>query len=212
LDLLSSLSRDQLHTLSWIAAIVFALAAGVWRPRMIHWTALGSVLLFAALNAGAGIYVLNHFTDPRWSSGGETPLTAPSFSGTPLVGQYLAPLDSALKNVVGEVNDFLAFKQALPTALDFLAVSGWALLVSFPIAAIAAGISYTTARRRAAEAAKYRAVVDQLRDELDQVRLEITTRRAVEPAPAAHEVATEFRLHYKPRGSQTLATSGGFEG
>jgi hypothetical protein len=188
------MSRDQLHILSWTVAIVFALALGFWRPRIIHWTLLGAVLLFAALNTGAGIYVLNHFADSRWSSGGETPLTTPSISGTPLVGQYLAPLDSALKNVVGGVNDFLAFKHALPTALDFLAVAGWALLVSFPVAVVATGINYTVARRRTAEPAKYRAAVDQLRDELDEVKRQIASRSIVEPSSPTEKVANEFGL------------------
>ena len=91
MDLLGGLSRDELRIFSWIAATVFALAAGLWRPCTLHWTALGSVLLFAAFNAAAGIYVLNHFSDSRWSAGGEPPLSAPSFSGTPIVGQFLGP-------------------------------------------------------------------------------------------------------------------------
>ena len=90
------MSRDELRIFSWVAASVFVFVAGVWRPRSLHWTAFGSVLLFAALNAGAGIYVLNHFGDSRWSAGGAPPLSAPSFSGTPVVGQFLGPLDSAL--------------------------------------------------------------------------------------------------------------------
>src|SRR6476661_4909883 len=136
------MSRDELRISSWVAAAVFALVAGVWRPRRLHWTALGPVLLFAALNAGAGIYVLNHFSDSRWSAGGEPPLSAPSFSGAPVVGQFLGSLDSTLNGVVGGVNQFLAFKRALPVALDFLAVSGWALLVSFPLALLAAVVSF----------------------------------------------------------------------
>ena len=91
MDLLGGLGRDELRIIPWIAAAVFALVAGLWRPRRLHWTALGSVLLFAALNAGAGIYVLNHFRDSRWSEGGEPPLTVPSFSGTPIVGSIWAP-------------------------------------------------------------------------------------------------------------------------
>ena len=173
MDLLGGMSRDELRIFSWVAAVVFALVAGVWRPRRLHWTALGSVLLFAALNASAGIYVLNHFGDSRWSAGGEPPLSAPSFSGTPVVGQFLGPLDSTLNGVVGGVNEFLAFKQALPVALDFLAASGWALLVSFPLAVLAAGISYAEARRRTADFEKYRATVDLLKDELEQVKRQI---------------------------------------
>jgi hypothetical protein len=174
LDLLGGLSRDELRNFCWLAAAVFALVSGLWRWRRLHWTALGAVLLFAALNAGAGIYVLNTFRDSRWSAGGEAPLSAPSFSETPIVGQYLGPLDSALQGVVGGVNDFLAFKQALPVALDFLATSGWALLLSFPVAILAAVISFAMARRRAAEFEKYRAKVDLLEDELEQVKRQIS--------------------------------------
>ena len=178
MDLLGGMSLDNLRLFPWVAAIVFVLAAGLWRPRRFHWTALGSVLLFAALKAGAGIYVLNHFDDPRWS-GGEQRLSAPSFAGTPVVGQFLGPLDSALNGVVGGVNEFLAFKQALPVALDFLAVSGWALLVSFPLAVLAAGINFAMARRRTAEFARYRATVDRLEEELEQVKRQISSMNPV---------------------------------
>lgn len=174
MDLLGGMSRDQLSIFPWVATAVFALAAGVWRPQRLHWTALGAVLLFAALNAGAGIYVLNHVGDPRWS-GGEQPLSAPSFSGTPMVGQFLGPLDSALSAVVGGVNSFLAFKQALPVALGFLGTSGWALLVSFPLGILAAIISYVLERRRKAEFDKYRSTVDQLKVELDQIKRQIAS-------------------------------------
>jgi hypothetical protein len=193
LDLLGGMSRDELRIFSWVAATVFALVAGVWRPRRLHWTALGSVLLFAALNAGAGIYVLNHFGDSRWSAGGEPPLSAPSFSGTPIVGQFLGPLDSALKGVVGGVNEFLAFKQALPIALDFLAVSGWALLLSFPLAIVAAVVSYAVARRRAADFEKYRATVDRLKEELAQVKRQISSVNPVHTALPADDEVTDVR-------------------
>lgn len=183
MDLLGGMSRDELRLFSWVAAAVFALVAGVWRPHRLHWTALGSVLLFAALNAGAGIYVLNHFSDSRWSAGGEPPLSVPSFSGAPVVGQFLEPLDSALNGVVGGVNEFLAFKQALPIALDFLAVSGWALLLSFPLAILAAVISSAMARRRSADFEKYRATVDLLKDELEQVKRQISAGHSVDRNP-----------------------------
>lgn len=180
MDLLGGISLDQLRISPWVAAAVFAIVAGVLRPRRLHWTALGSVLLFAALNAGAGIYVLNRFGDSRWSAGGEPPLSAPSLSETPGVGRLLGPLDSALNGVVGGVNEFLAFKQALPVALDFLATSGWALLVSFPLAILAVGISYAAARRRTADFNQYRATVDLLRDELEQLKRQISSRDSVE--------------------------------
>lgn len=200
MDLLSGLSRDELRNFSWAAAIVFALVAGLWRWRRLHWTALGAVLLFAALNAGAGIYVLNTFRDSRWSAGGEPPLSAPSFSETPIVGQYLGPLDSALQGVVGGVNDFLAFKQALPVALDFLAVSGWALLLSFPLAVLAAVISFAMARRRAADFEEYRATVDLLKDELEQVKRQISAGNSVDTEFPAEDGVTDARPRLSGQG------------
>ncbi|MBT2548099.1 hypothetical protein [Arthrobacter sp. ISL-65] len=183
------MNRDELGISAWVAASVFALAVGVWRPRKLHWSVLGSVLLFAALNAGAGIYVLNHVGDPRWSAG-EPPLSAPSFSGTPVVGQFLGPLDSALNAVVGQVNAFLAFKQALPVALGFLGTSGWALLVSFPLGILATVISYVMDRRRTADFEKYRATVDLLKVELEEIKRQISTGNSVGTAlPASDEVA-----------------------
>ncbi|MDP9695368.1 UNVERIFIED_ORG: hypothetical protein J2X79_002945 [Arthrobacter globiformis] len=192
LDLLGGMSRDQLGIFSWVASAVFVLAVGVWRPRKLHWTVLGAVLLFAALNAGAGIYVLNHVGDPRWSAG-EQPLSAPSFSGTPMVGQFLGPLDSALDAVVDGVNAFLAFKQALPVALGFLGTSGWALLVSFPLGILATVVSYIMDRRRAAAFDKYRATVDQLKIELEEVKRQISSGNAVGTAVPDGDELTDVR-------------------
>lgn len=175
MDLLAGMGRDELRAWSWVAAAVLALAAGAWRPRGFHWAAVGFVMLFAALNAGAGIYVLNHVGDSRWSTGAETPLSAPPLAETPVVGQFLGTLDSTLHEMVGGVNAFLAFQQALPVALDFFARSGWALLVAFPLAMLAGCISYAAARGRRADFEKYRAAVDLLRDELDQIKREISS-------------------------------------
>lgn len=105
------------------------------------------------------------------------------------MGQFLGPLDSALNGVVGGVNEFLAFKQALPVVLDFLALSGWALLLSFPLAIVAASISFGAARRRTADFEKYRATVDLLKEELEQVKRQISSGNSVDTAlPAAVEV------------------------
>lgn len=108
-----------------------------------------------------------------------------------MVGQFLGPLDSALNGVVGGVNEFLAFKQALPVALDFFAASGWALLVSFPLAVLAAGIAFAIARRRAADFDRYRATVDLLQDELEQVKRQIASGNVGQAAlPAEGPVTT----------------------
>ena len=100
------------------------------------------------------------------------------------MGQFLGPLDSALNGVVGGVNEFLAFKQALPVALDFLAASGWALLVSFPLGILGAVISYIQERHRRAEFDKYRTAVDLLKDELEQVKRQISSANSLGTGPS----------------------------
>lgn len=82
-------------------------------------------------------------------------------------------LDSALQTVVGEVNQFIAFKQALPVALWFLAISGEALLPSYLLAISAVVINNNVAIRRKANFEKFRATVDQLKIGLEQVKLQI---------------------------------------
>jgi hypothetical protein len=95
--------------------------------------------------------------------------------------------------VVGGVNEFLAFKRALPVALDFLAASGWALVVSFPLAILAAGISYAVAKRRTADFENYRATVDLLKAELAQVKQQISSGNSVGTALPAEDEATVAR-------------------
>ena len=87
----------------------------------------------------------------------------------------MEPLDSAMEGVVGGVNDFRSFQQALPIAQDFLATSGWALLVSFPLVTLAAGLSFLTAQRRKADFRKCRATVDSLKEELEQIKRQISS-------------------------------------
>lgn len=182
MDLLAGMSLETLAILPWMAAAVFALAVGLIRWRVLHWAVVGAVLLLAAVNAGAGIYILNNLGDSRWLVGVEPPLTAPSLSGTPVVGQFLGPLDAAISGVVDTANQFHSFQQSLAVALDFLAKASWSLQLAFPAAVIAAGVSFTMARRRVAEFARYKATVDALRAELDQVKLQISSGRSDGPA------------------------------
>jgi hypothetical protein len=102
--------------------------------------------------------------------------------------------------MVGGVNDFLAFKQALPVALDFLATSGWALLLSFPLAVLAAVISFAMARRRAAEFENYRTKVDLLEDELEQVKRQIAAGHSVDTETPAADEGTDGRPRVSGRG------------
>ena len=98
-----------------------------------------------------------------------------------------------MNGVVGGVNEVLAFKQALPIALDLLAVSGWALLLAFPLAVVAAVVSYAVARRRTAAFEKYRATVDLLKEELEQVKRQISSGSFVDTALPTEDVVTDKR-------------------
>ena len=146
MDLLRGLGREDLSVAIWVCVAVFAAVMGIWQRRQLQWVALSSVVLFAVLNAGAGIYVLRTVGDSRWAQEGTVPLSAPSLSETPLVGQYLDPLNSALQSMVGSVNTLVAFQQALPVALDFFTKSGWALLIAVPLMILVAVMSYRAAR------------------------------------------------------------------
>lgn len=198
MDLLSGLSQDQLRISAWVIAAAFLIVGGLCNWRKIHWTALGSIFVFAAVNAGAGIYVLNHLTDPRWTPEGTESLTAPSFAGTPLVGQYLGPLDSALASVMSGVNDFQTFQHALPVALGFLGTSSLALLWSFPMMIVTLVISFFVGRYERSRFRKYRSTVDRLSVELEQVKLQLAGMAPAEPVLPAQAAVVDVRTHERP--------------
>ncbi|KQQ98441.1 hypothetical protein ASF72_18540 [Arthrobacter sp. Leaf141] len=179
-------------------AAALLIVGGLCNWRKIHWTALGSIFVFAAVNAGAGIYVLNHLTDARWAPEGTESLTAPSFAGTPLVGQYLGPLDSALASVMSGVNDFQTFQHALPVALGFLGTSSLALLWSFPMMIVTLVISFFVGRRERSRFRKYRSTVDRLSVELEQVKLQLAELAPAEPVLPAQAAVVDVRMHERP--------------
>jgi hypothetical protein len=67
-----------------------------------------------AANLAAGIYVLNHLGEGRWGGDQESKLDPPSLAETPMVGQFLEPLDGTLRGVADAVNEFGDFRAALP--------------------------------------------------------------------------------------------------
>lgn len=179
MDLLSGISRDHFSIFIWALMAVFVISAFALRPKRLHWTALGAAFLFAALNAGVGVYVLNHYTDPRWSPQA-TRLSAPNLGDTPMVGQFMGPLDSTLSSLVTGVNDFLSFKDALPVAMDFFTNSGWALAVSIPLGITATIINFALSKRKAATVEKYRKTVDLLEGEVENLKIQFQTMTRVD--------------------------------
>ncbi|MDV2978686.1 hypothetical protein [Glutamicibacter nicotianae] len=184
MEILTGIGLEQLRLWIWILVLAFAVAVGLWRRHQLVAVALASVLLFATLNAGAGIYILKRLGDPRWTAG-EPPVSAPELSGTPIVGQQLVPLESALEAIAGGVNSFWEFRQALPVALDFFTRSGWALLVAIPLIIVIMIKTFQAARRRRKDLLNLRGTVVQLQAELAEIK-------AILPAPATTAGVTEL--------------------
>ena len=176
MDILAGVNREWLAALTWLAALLAGAGVLLWRHRRADLAALTAGAVFMAANVGAGIYVLNHLADGRWGGDAQARLDPPSLSGTPVVGQFLAPLDGAMAGMAGGVNDFIDFRAALPVALDFFAAAGWALAVSVPVALAAAAVQAGRVRRRNAEMTACRAEVAQLRAELDAVKRHVGYR------------------------------------
>lgn len=170
MDILSGVSSEWLKALTWLSAIAAGLLLCFWRPRRLHWAALGSALVYAVANFGAGIYVLSHLGDSRWGGGSADRLGAPSLADTPVVGQFLGSLDTVLGGVVDGVNEFIDFRAALPVALDYLSVAGWALVVAVPLGILVLVVSCREAQRRKAAFARYSLRVEELSDELDAIK------------------------------------------
>lgn len=170
MDVLSGVSLDWLRALTWIAAIAVGLLLCLRGLGRVHLALLGAVVVLAVANIGAGVYVLSHLWDDRWSVGSQDNLDAPSFSGTPVVGQFMGPLDSFLSEVVKTLNEILDFKAALPVAMEFFNAAGGALLVALPLALLAPVVGYVQEKRRRAEFARYKLQVKELREELDDIK------------------------------------------
>ncbi|MBT2512848.1 hypothetical protein [Arthrobacter sp. ISL-30] len=170
MDILIGVSAEWFDAITWISAIFSGLLLFFWRPRRLDLAALGSVIVFTVANIGAGIYVLYHLGDARWGGGAENKLSAPSLSDTPVVGRFMEPLDALMSGVVGSINEFIAFRAALPVALDFFAAAGWAMLISLPLALLALIFSYIEAKRRNVEFNRYKLQVEELSGELDEIR------------------------------------------
>jgi len=175
-DILAGVNREWLAALTWLAAALAGVGVLVWRRRRADLAALTAVVVFMAANAGAGIYVLNHLADGRWGGDAQAKLAPPTLSGTPVVGQFLQPLDGALAGMAGGVNDFIDFRAALPVAMDFFAAAGWALALLVPLVLAAAVVQGRKARRRNAEAAAMCGEVEKLRAELDAVKRHVGYR------------------------------------
>ena len=170
MDILSDVSSEWLRALTWLSAIAAGLLLCFWRPRRLSWAALGSVLVFAVVNIGAGVYVLSHLGDSRWGGRAEDRLGVPSLGDTPVIGRFMGSLDPLLHGVVDNVNDFIDFRTALPVALEYLTAAGWALVAAAPLGILVLIASYREAQRRKADLARYSLRVEELSAELQELK------------------------------------------
>ncbi|GAB3273775.1 hypothetical protein GCM10027449_11500 [Sinomonas notoginsengisoli] len=176
MDILSGVNAEWLKNLTWIVAVAAGLLLGLWRLRRPDLAVLGAVLVFAVANTGAGIYVLLHLSDPRWGGDAHGRLTAPTLGGTPVVGQYLRPLDGLLSGLANGVNQFNDAQAALPAATGFFASAGWAFALAVPLCILSLVVGFFVARRREAEFARVRQQVGELSAEVAELKKSLGTQ------------------------------------
>lgn len=156
--------------MTWLCAIGTGLLVVFLRRLRFDLAALGSVLALMVTNAGAGIYVLNHVGDPRWAGRADDRLNAPQLTETPVIGQFLEPLDPVIGGMVDTINQVVDFQAALPVAMEFFMAAGWASAVSLPLSLASLVVGFLAARRRKAEFRSYKLRVDRLTEELEEIR------------------------------------------
>ena len=138
---LSGISVDGFKVIAVVLAAL--VGAGVYLGffRKWYWALFAVTFTYMVVSAGIGVYVLMHFTDPRWSMGKEPLLQAPAVGDTPVVGELLRPLEGFLQDAATSINDLAAFRHALPVAQEFFALAGWALLLLIPVTIMALAVS-----------------------------------------------------------------------
>lgn len=179
-DILAGVSSDWLKYLTWIVALAFTVVVLLLRPRRPDVALFAGVHVFLAASLAAGIYVLNHLTEGRWGGDKEARLVPPSLSETPMVGQFLQPLDGTLRSVADVANEFVDFKAAFPVALEFFVAAGWALAAAVPAGlCVLFGTAWENKRRKA-EFAASRKELAQLRTELENVKRHVGYQSAAD--------------------------------
>lgn len=183
---MAQISIEEFSAGTWILATVVGLAVCLWHPRKrlsqpprylryarkLLAGALGAVVTFIAANIAFGIYVVAHPGDPRWDD--DDPLSVASLSDTPMIGQHLQQLDSVMEDVVARINDVRDIQQAIPVALDFFAAAGWGCLAALLVAPAASYVEKrwrkAEKKRQTAEFASYKRTIEDLQQELDDVK------------------------------------------
>lgn len=169
-DILSGVNSEWLKNLTWIAAVVAGLLLALWRLRRPDLAALGAVLVFTAANIAAGVYVLFHLGDGRWGGDAHERLVAPTLGGTPMVGQFLKPVDGLLSGLADGVNEFNDVQAALPVAAGFLASAGWAFAIAAPLCIVTLVVGFVVAQRRKAEFLRVTRQVQDLSAEVAELK------------------------------------------
>jgi hypothetical protein len=167
MDVLSDISVETFKILAVGLAVLVGVGVFFGFFKKWQWALFGAVFAYMATTAGVGLYILLHINDPRWSAGREPLLKAPSISDTPIIGQYLEPLNGFLDNTATSINELTAFRYALPVAQEFFGLAGWAFLALLPVTALALFVSRIQA---ANQATRQRQELRRLRIALDETR------------------------------------------
>lgn len=166
MDVLSGIGVEGLKTLAVILATIVGLGLFFGFVRKWQWALCAAVFTYMVTTVGTGVYVLMTIGDPRWSTGKEPLLQAPSISDTPMIGQWMAPLDAFLGEAATSINELVAFRHAFPVAQDFFALAGWALLLLIPLVIAALIVSRF-------QPSKDQQEIRALREELRQIKKHI---------------------------------------
>lgn len=169
-DILSGLNGDGLKNLTWIVAIAAGLLLCLRQYRRVDLAALGAVVVFAVANVAAGIYVLCHLGDGRWGGDAHERLVAPSLAGTPMIGQFLAPVDGLLSGLAEGFNEFTDIQAALPVAAGFMGTAIWASAVAVPLCIVALVVGFIVASRQKAAFKRVTADIKRLNEEIVELR------------------------------------------
>lgn len=167
MDVLGSIGVETFKILAAILATVVGLALLAGFGRRWQWAVCGAGCTYMVATASIGVYVLMTIGDVRWSTGKEPLLQAPSFSGTPVIGRSLEPLDSFLGQAATSINEFVAFRHAFPVAQDFFTLAGWTFLLLIPVTIIAMIVTRFQPSREQLEIRALREEIRQIKRHVD---------------------------------------------
>lgn len=119
-----------LKILAVVIAILIGIAMFFVHGRRWQWPAFETAFAYIVVNLFFVFYVLSRPLDPRWSAGKDPTVSAPALPKGPIVDVVTNPLTDFFGGVTGNVN---ALVNAGSTALDFLTLTAWGLVIAITL-------------------------------------------------------------------------------